>query len=99
MGIYKIPLGIGNQKFAVQLNKITYKLQLIFRLDCWYLDVMDGSENPIISGLAMNPNLDLLEQHQHLIKGSLFVTNSNKDESQGFYDLGSKIQLYWSDPS
>ncbi|WP_411171527.1 phage baseplate plug protein [Acinetobacter sp.] len=52
-----------------------------------------------MSGLAMNPNLDLLEQHQHLIKGSLFVTNSNKDESQGFYDLGSKIQLYWSDPS
>ena len=99
MGLYKIPLGIGNQKFAVQLNKITYKLQLIFRLDCWYLDVMDGSENPIISGLAMNPNLDLLEQHQHLIKGSLFVTNSNKDESQGFYDFGSKIQLYWSDPS
>ncbi|MCU4406511.1 phage baseplate plug family protein [Acinetobacter junii] len=99
MGIYKIPLGIGNQKFAVQLNKITYKLQLIFRLDCWYLDVMDGSEKPIISGLAMNPNLDLLEQHQNLIKGSIFVTNSNKDESQGFYDLGSKIQLYWSDPS
>lgn len=99
MGLYKIPLGIGNQKFAVQLNKITYKLQLIYRLNCWYLDVMDGSENPIISGLSMNPNLDLLEQHQHLIKGSLFVTNSNKDESQGFYDLGSKIQLYWSDPS
>ncbi|WP_151690811.1 phage baseplate plug family protein [Acinetobacter junii] len=99
MGLYKIPLGVGNQKFAVQLNKITYKLQLIFRLDCWYLDVMDSSENPLISGLAMNPNIDLLEQHQHLIKGSFFATNSNKDESQGFFDLGSKIQLYWSDPS
>lgn len=99
MGIYKIPLGIGNQKFAVQLNKITYKLQLIYRLDSWYLDVMDGSENPIISGLAMNSNIDLLEQHKHLIKGSLIVTNSNKDESQEFYDLGSKIQLYWRDPT
>ncbi|MBJ8426052.1 phage baseplate plug family protein [Acinetobacter bereziniae] len=99
MGLYKIPLGVGNQKFIVQLNKITYKLQLIFRLDCWYLDVLDSSENPIISGLAMNPNIDLLEQHQHLIKGSFFATNANKDESQGFFDLDSKIQLYWRDPT
>lgn len=99
MGLYKIPLSTGNQKFTVQLNKITYKLQLIFRLNCWYLDVLDSSENPIISGLAMNPNIDLLEQHQHLIKGSFIATNSNKDESQGFFDLGSKIQLYWRDPT
>ena len=99
MAIFKIPLSTGNQKFAVQLNKITYKLQLIYRLDNWYLDVLDSSENPIITGLAMNPNINLLEQHQHLIQGSLFVTNSNKDETQGFYDLGVKIQLYWSDPS
>ena len=99
MAIFKIPLSTGNQKFAVQLNKITYKLQLIYRLDNWYLDVLDSSENPIITGLAMNPNIDLLEQHHHLIQGSLFVTNPNKDETQGFYDLGVKIQLYWSDPS
>ncbi|MBK0062142.1 MULTISPECIES: phage baseplate plug protein [Acinetobacter] len=99
MATYEIPLSTGNQKFNVQLNKISYKLQFIYRLDAWFIDVMDGSENKIISGLALNSGIDLLEQHQHLIKGSLFVTNSNKDESQGFYDLGSKIQLYWSDPA
>ena len=98
MALYEIPLSTGNQKFSVQLNKISYKLQLIYRLDTWFLDIMDSSENEIISGLAMNSGIDLLEQHQHLIKGSMFVTNSNKDELQGFYDLGSKIQLYWGDP-
>ena len=99
MALYEIPLSTGNQKFNIQLNKIAYKLQLIYRIDNWYLDIMDSSENSIISGLAMNPNIDLLEQHQHLIKGSMFVTNSNEDESQEFYDLGSKIQLYWRDPT
>lgn len=99
MATYEIPLSTGNQKFNVQLNKVSYKLQLIYRLDTWFIDLMDGAENPIILGLALNPGIDLLEQHQHLIKGSLFVANSNKDESQAFYDLGSKIQLYWRDPA
>lgn len=98
MTLYEIPLSTGNQKFSVQLNKITYKLQLIYRLDNWYLDILDSAENGLILGLAMNANIDLLEQHEHLINGSLYVTNTNLNESQGFYDLGTKIKLYWSDP-
>ena len=98
MAIYEIPLSQGNQKFTVQLNKRAYKLRLIFRLETWFLDILDLSERPIVTGIALNPAVDLLEQHQHIIKGSLIATNSNKDESQGFYDLGAKIKLYWSDP-
>lgn len=99
MAIYEIPLSSGNQRFAVQLNKITYKLQLIYRLDRWYIDILNTSDLPIILGIAMNTGTDLLSQHQHLIKGSMFATNANQDESQGFFDLGAKIQLYWSDPA
>ncbi|WP_333666289.1 phage baseplate plug family protein [Acinetobacter guillouiae] len=94
MGLYKIPLGIGNQKFAVQLNKITYKLQLIFRFDCWYLDVMDGSENPIISGLAMNDPPKKLDKRKYYdyckcVKNPVDARNKEEKKKSCIEDLRS----------
>ena len=40
---------------------------------------------------------NLLGQHQHIIKGSLYVINNNENETQDFVDLGRNINLYWSD--
>jgi len=99
MALFEIPLSTGNQKFTVQLNKTACKIRLIYRLNHWYLDILDTAEKTLIAGLALNAGTDLLEQHQHLIKGSLFIINSNEDESQGFFDLGKKIRLYWRDPT
>lgn len=98
MSTYEIPLNSGNQKFNIQLNGVLYKLKFIFRLDGWYLDLLDTAENPLISGLSMSAGIDLLEQHQHIIKGSLYVSNNNIGETQSFNDLGLKIKLYWEDP-
>lgn len=97
MTIYKIPLLSTNQKFNVKLSGTTYKLQVIYRGSKWFLDVMDTSENYLIAGIPMVMGDNLLGQHQHIIKGGLYVINDNKDESQYFTDLGSNINLYWSD--
>ncbi len=40
---------------------------------------------------------NLLAQHQHIITGSMYVANTNEDESQSYNDLGTKIRLFWSD--
>ncbi|MDV7705001.1 phage baseplate plug protein [Acinetobacter pittii] len=95
--IYEVPLNNGNQKFNIRLGGAQFKLQLIYRLECWYLDIFDSSENPLIAGLPLLMGDNLLVQHQHLIKGSLYVLNNNEDESQAFSELGTMIKLYWSD--
>lgn len=94
---YEIPLNYGNQKFNIKLGAVQYKLQLIYRADHWYLDIFDTAENSLIAGLPILVGDNLLAQHQHLIKGALYVLNTNEDESQSFSDLGSNIKLYWSD--
>lgn len=97
MALYEIPLIKTNQQFNVRLGSIIYKLRLIYRLDTWFLDISDSAGQLMLAALPMVQGMNLLEQHQHLIKGGLYVLNSNTDESQSFNDLGVKIQLFWRD--
>lgn len=95
--IYEIPLNNGNQKFNIRLGGVQYKFQLIYRVKSWYLDIFDTAENPLIAGLPLVMGDNLLIQHQYIIKGSLYVLNTNEDENQAFSDLGTLIKLFWSD--
>lgn len=95
--IYEIPLNNGNQKFSTRLSGKQYKLQLIYRVDTWFLDIFDNADNPLIAGLPLLMGDNLLIQHQHIISGSLYVLNTNEDEIQRFTDLGTTIKLFWSD--
>lgn len=95
--IYEIPFNNGNQKFNIRLGSVQYKLQLIYRAEQWYLDIFDTAENPLIAGVPMLVGDNLLAQHQHIIKGALYVLNTNEDESQAFNDLSTRIKLFWSD--
>ena len=97
MAIYEIPLQAGNQKFNVTLGKAIFKLRLIYRIDQWYLDILDTSEKPLITGLLLCPGIDLLEQYKHVINGSLYVANFEQDEIAKYGYLGSKIKLYYED--
>lgn len=97
MALYKIPLSGTNQKINVLLGKTTYKLQLIYRGDKWFLDVMDVSGNYLICALPMVLGDNLLAQHQHIISGGLYVSNKDPEEKQIFSSLGTEMQLYWSD--
>lgn len=97
MALYKIPLQSANQKFNIQLGSNSYKLQLIYRIDQWFVDILDTAGNYLIAGLPLNSGDNLLIQHQHIISGALYVLNMNEDESQLFSDLGREITLYWSD--
>lgn len=95
MPLFEIPLSSNNQKFNIQLGGSPFKLRFIYRIDAWFVDVLDTSENPLVMGLLMCPGINLLEQYQHILQGAFYVTNSNKDEAQGYLDLGTKIKLYW----
>lgn len=73
MAVYKIPLLNTNQKFNIKLNGTTYKLQVIYRGYKWVLDFMDTAENYLIAGMPVVMGDNLLAQHQHIIKGSLWL--------------------------
>ena len=85
-----------NQRFNVSLGNTTYKLQLIYRVNKWFLDIFDVQNTPLICGLPLVMGDNLLIQHQHVISGSLLVMNTNENEQQSFTDLGKNITLYWS---
>lgn len=97
MNVYEIPLNNTNQKFKINLGGKSYKLRTIYRLDTWYLDVMDPDETPLVCGLPLVMGDNLLNQHQHIIRGGLYVLNENHDEAHRYFELGSILKLYWSD--
>ncbi|WP_269914789.1 phage baseplate plug family protein [Acinetobacter sp. HY1485] len=96
MSYFNIPLMATNQRFNVSLGTTTYKLQLIYRVNKWFLDIFDTQNTPLICGLPVVMGDNLLIQHQHIISGSLLVMNTNENEQQNFTDLGTTITLYWS---
>ena len=98
MTFFKIPLNPRNQKVTVKLGKKSYKLQTIYRAETWFLDIFDSSDTCLISAIPMVQGVDLLEQYQHVITGSLYIQNMNSDEQQNFSSLGREINLYWEDP-
>lgn len=97
MAFSQIPLNRQNQKFTVKLGKRNYKLQTIYRIDKWFLDIFDGADQPLVTAIPMVQGIDLLEQHQHIIRGSLYVLNTNEGETHNFGGLGREINLYWED--
>lgn len=95
MTIKEIPLTANNQKFSILLGKNIYKLRLIYRTKAWFLDIFNSDDQSLILGLPLRQGINILEQHQHLINGSLYVLNQNIDETHAFSELGSKIRLFW----
>lgn len=97
MAIFKIPLISTNHRINVALGKTTYTLQFIYRVNKWFVDILDLTGEYLIAAIPMVIGDNLLGQHQHIIQGGLYVSNTNEDEAHRFSDLGQTIQLYWSE--
>lgn len=97
MAIYEIPLNNSNQKFKISLSSKSYKLQTIYRMETWYLDIFQVDDIPLVCGIPLVMGDNLLTQHQHIIQGGLYVLNENVDEAHHYFELGQILKLYWSD--
>lgn len=97
MTFYEIPLNNSNQKFKINLGGKAYKLQTIYRIDTWFLDILEPDETPMICGIPLVMGDNLLTQYQHIIQGGLYVLNENPDEAHRYFELGQILKLYWSD--
>ena len=66
----------------------------------WILDIADGNNTPIVSGIPLVTGADLLAQYAYLgIGGSLYVSNPNDPgASPTFGSLGDTSSLYFVTP-
>ncbi|EKE7000549.1 hypothetical protein OWJ38_003886, partial [Escherichia coli] len=53
MKAVEIPLVADNQTFATTINGSVYHLSVIWRGECWVLDLADSNGSAIISGIPM----------------------------------------------
>jgi hypothetical protein len=94
-----IPTQPKNQKFQVSLNNVTYIIQLVFRVDTWFMDLSDENGVSILAGVPLVTGSDLLAQYHYLGLGGMLQvasSGSNPDATPTFDGLGTQSQLYWT---
>lgn len=99
MVYFEIPLNTVNQAFNVQLAGINYRFRLVWRdvAEFWALDIGYPDGTALINGLPLTLGNNILKQHQHLIKGVMFVVTDDNSEPT-YSNLGTRTHLFWIPP-
>lgn len=102
MEILEIPLNLPDASFKIRT--ILEDVQLILRFDwCerdirWQISIYDTSENPLVLGMPLNVNLELIERFEidGLPPGNLMLLDtSGRNEEAGRDDLGDRCKLVY----
>ncbi|TXE22173.1 phage baseplate plug family protein [Serratia ureilytica] len=96
MKIQEIPLTADNQKFAITIMDTLYNLRLLWRGNCWVLDLYNSSGAPLVQSVPLISGTDLLEQYQHLQLGFALAVacDTPHQEYPTQDDLGKTSHLY-----
>ena len=86
----------------IELDTVIYVLTIQWnsREEAWYLSIFTDNEDPILSGLKLVPNYQLLDQYEHIeaLPNGDFAVIDLEVGSQGVitYDnLGERYQLIY----
>lgn len=99
MNVTEIPLTADNQQFRIQLGTVTYTLRVLWRDNAgWIMDVMDNAGEPLLTGVPLVPDVDLIEQYPEMgISGVLAVlADKGAPEYPTKTNLGSSSHLYFA---
>lgn len=96
MTITEVPLKPQNQAFSITIARNIYKVSVIWREACWYMDLSDGSGTLIAGSIPLVSGADLLEQYAYLHLGfSLFVVcDADGQDYPTENDLGIRSHLF-----
>jgi hypothetical protein len=99
MALFKLPLINVPQRFVIELDGRSLILNSKWNQEhlVWELDIYDNVTNqPLIMALPMVTGLDLLYQHQHLIKGSIVCFTEGAGEvPPTLENLGTEGGIYF----
>lgn len=88
-----IPIDNGSIKFNFFLRYNTES-------SCWILDILDSSNNSLVSGINLVCGANLLEQYSYLKIGSAYLVKTDTsliDDLPTEYNLGTKFVIVWGD--
>ncbi|KKZ19030.1 bacteriophage protein [Serratia marcescens] len=93
--IEEIPLTPDNQQFAITLGGQSLRMTLIWRgVAGWILDLYDAMGNPMVLGVPLIPDTDLLASYPFVgLNGKLVVKSDTPYPTE--YNLGSGARLYF----
>lgn len=96
MQINEIPLTPTNQQFTIKLSDTVWQFRVIWRDSAgWVLDMLTVDNQPMIQGIPLIVDENLLAQYQHLISEGKLVLLSDEDSDITTDTLGIKPKLYW----
>lgn len=64
--VQEVPLSNNSQTFTISIDRTIYRLNIVWRSTVYVMDILDNSNNIIISGIPLVSGLDLLEQFNYL---------------------------------
>ncbi|QAB30889.1 phage baseplate plug family protein [Pantoea ananatis] len=96
MTITEMPLQPQNQSFSTTIAGNLYKVSVIWRAACWYLDLSDSSGTLIAGSIPLVSGADLLGAYAYLNLGfSLFVVcDAEGQDYPTENDLGIRSHLF-----
>lgn len=102
MTIYEIPTSSDNQTFTISLVGVTYQINLYWSdiNNSWTIDILDISNNPILTGIPVVANVDLLAPFGYLNFGGRLIaqTDHNVDAPPSQSNLGTAGHIYFVVP-
>ena len=102
MTIYEIPTSSDNQTFSISLAGVPYRVNLYWGgiNNTWIIDILDNSNNPILTGIPVVANIDLLAPFGYLNFGGRLIaqTDHNTDAPPSLTNLGTTGHIYFVVP-
>ena len=101
--IYKLPIPSKTAYFSedVSMTGVTYQLTFEWntRLAAWYFSIATQDGQPILVGQKILPLVDLTTRHKdnRLPDGTIVCLSTDSQRRPGRSDLGSYINLYFSE--
>ena len=104
MAIVEIPVrsDLPAYQFGIDLDGVNFKFSFRFntRMGRWLWDILDTEENPILMGVPLLVNLDLIGRYkiEELPLGSFICINeTGTSNNPGRYDLGNNVKLLYEE--
>jgi len=94
------PRGQGTTSVDLEDAIVTFVTRYNYSANCWTLDLIDAEDNPILMGLMLIPNIDVLIPYaeQKELYGSLVLVEKETDDYQDPDRLGVDTKLIWYAP-
>lgn len=99
MAVFLVPFVPATpQSLQISIGGTTYtmKVRWCAPANCWMLDLLDVSGNPILQGIPLVTGTDLLSQFRYLGVGFSLLVQSNNDPTAvpTFANLGTQGNVY-----